>query len=99
MDEGGKVYACRFSVGALYGMREIDLIEGVKPFNPLDVLDAAAHRPAGGRAGPCSDLDRLTGPSPAAAPAPNPRRLVRLALEVAWKACTTWAAGPSCSVR
>ena len=34
------IYACRFSVGALYGFREVDLIEGVKPFNPLDVLDA-----------------------------------------------------------
>jgi uncharacterized repeat protein (TIGR04044 family) len=40
MDEGGKVYACRFSAAALYGMREIDMMEGVKPINPLDVLDA-----------------------------------------------------------
>jgi uncharacterized repeat protein (TIGR04044 family) len=40
MDEGGKVYACRFSAAALYGMREIDMIEGVKPVNPLDILDA-----------------------------------------------------------
>lgn len=40
MDEGAKVYACRFAMGALYGMREDDLIEGVKAFNPLDVLDA-----------------------------------------------------------
>jgi len=46
MDEGGKVYACRFSAAALYGMREIDMMEGVKPINPLDVLDAqlAARR-------------------------------------------------------
>jgi len=40
MDEGGKVYACRFSAAALYGMREIDMMEGVKAINPLDVLDA-----------------------------------------------------------
>lgn len=40
MDEGAKIYACRFAMGALYGMREDDLISGVKPFNPLDVLDA-----------------------------------------------------------
>ena len=40
MDEGGKVYACRFSAAALYGMRETDLIEGVIPAHPLDVLDA-----------------------------------------------------------
>ena len=31
MDEGGHVYACRFSAAALYGMREVDMIEGVKP--------------------------------------------------------------------
>ena len=40
MDEGAKIYACRFAMGALYGMREDDLIEGVVPINPLDVLDA-----------------------------------------------------------
>jgi uncharacterized repeat protein (TIGR04044 family) len=40
MDEGGHVYACRFSAAALYGMREIDMMPGVKPINPLDVLDA-----------------------------------------------------------
>lgn len=40
IDEGAKVYACRFAMGALYGMREDDLIPGVIPFNPLDVLDA-----------------------------------------------------------
>ncbi|MBO0873429.1 MAG: MSMEG_0572 family nitrogen starvation response protein [Pseudonocardia sp.] len=40
MKEGGKVYACRFAMAALYGMRETDLIEGVIPFSPLDVLDA-----------------------------------------------------------
>lgn len=41
MSEGGKVYACRFSAAALYGMRECDMMEGVKPINPRDVLDAA----------------------------------------------------------
>jgi uncharacterized repeat protein (TIGR04044 family) len=40
MKEGGKVYACRFAMAALYGMRETDLIEGVIPMHPLDVLDA-----------------------------------------------------------
>jgi uncharacterized repeat protein (TIGR04044 family) len=46
MDEGVKVYACRFSAAMLYGMRESDMIEGVQPINPLDVLDATitAHR-------------------------------------------------------
>jgi len=39
--EGAHIYACRFAMGALYGYREDDLIEGVRPFNPLDVLDAA----------------------------------------------------------
>jgi hypothetical protein len=28
-------------MGALYGQREDDLIEGVTAFNPLDVLDCA----------------------------------------------------------
>jgi len=40
MDEGATIYACRFAMGALYGMREDDLIPGVKAFSPLDVLDA-----------------------------------------------------------
>jgi uncharacterized repeat protein (TIGR04044 family) len=41
LNEGAHVYACRFAMGALYGFRESDLLEGVTPFNPLDVLDAA----------------------------------------------------------
>jgi uncharacterized repeat protein (TIGR04044 family) len=41
MDEGGKVYACRFSAAALYGMREVDMIEGVIPVHPRDIADAA----------------------------------------------------------
>jgi uncharacterized repeat protein (TIGR04044 family) len=41
MDEGGKVYACRFSAAALYGMREVDMMEGVTPIHPRDVADAA----------------------------------------------------------
>jgi len=41
IDEGGTVYACRFACGALYGFPEDLLMEGVTPFHPLDVLDAA----------------------------------------------------------
>jgi uncharacterized repeat protein (TIGR04044 family) len=41
MDEGGHVYACRFSAAALYGMREADMMEGVTPIHPRDVADAA----------------------------------------------------------
>ena len=41
LEEGGTVYACRFASGALYGFPENLLMEGVKPFHPLDVLDAA----------------------------------------------------------
>jgi uncharacterized repeat protein (TIGR04044 family) len=41
MDEGATIHACRFAMGALYGMREDDLIPGVQAFNPLDVLDSA----------------------------------------------------------
>lgn len=40
LNEGATVHACRFAMGALYGMREDDLIPGVEAFNPLDVLDA-----------------------------------------------------------
>lgn len=39
MKEGGKVYACRFALQALYGQSESALIEGIRPINPLDVLD------------------------------------------------------------
>ncbi len=39
MSEGGKVYACRFALQALYGHGERSLIEGITPINPLDVLD------------------------------------------------------------
>ncbi len=41
LDEGGNVYACRFAAGALYGLPENFLLEGVRPFHPLDVLDSA----------------------------------------------------------
>jgi uncharacterized repeat protein (TIGR04044 family) len=48
MAEGGKVYACRFALQALYGHGEGSLIEGIKPINPLDVLDLVLlHRKAG----------------------------------------------------
>jgi uncharacterized repeat protein (TIGR04044 family) len=39
MKEGGKVFACRFALQALYGHGEAALIEGIRPINPLDVLD------------------------------------------------------------
>jgi uncharacterized repeat protein (TIGR04044 family) len=39
MEEGGKVYGCRFSTQALYGQTEKAFIEGIVPINPLDVLD------------------------------------------------------------
>jgi uncharacterized repeat protein (TIGR04044 family) len=39
MEEGGKVYACRFALQALYGHGEPALIPGIRPINPLDVLD------------------------------------------------------------
>ena len=47
MAEGGKVYACRFALSALYGQTEAALIPGIKPINPLDVLDLMLlHRKA-----------------------------------------------------
>lgn len=49
LKEGGKVLACRFAMAALYGMREQDLIEGVQPIHPLDVLDVLIdHQRSGG---------------------------------------------------
>jgi uncharacterized repeat protein (TIGR04044 family) len=39
MAEGGKVYACRFALQALYGHGEPSLIPGIIPISPLDVLD------------------------------------------------------------
>ncbi|MCH4150679.1 MAG: MSMEG_0572 family nitrogen starvation response protein [Sphingobium sp.] len=39
MAEGGKVYACRFALQALYGHGEPSLIEGITPIAPQDVLD------------------------------------------------------------
>jgi uncharacterized repeat protein (TIGR04044 family) len=39
LSEGGKVYACRFALQALYGHGEGALIPGVTPISPLDVLD------------------------------------------------------------
>ena len=39
MQEGGKVYACRFALQALYGHGEPSLIPGIRPISPLDVLD------------------------------------------------------------
>ncbi len=39
IEEGGKVFACRFALQALYGHGEPSLIPGVRPVSPLDVLD------------------------------------------------------------
>ncbi|MFD1144592.1 MSMEG_0572/Sll0783 family nitrogen starvation response protein [Larkinella insperata] len=39
IDEGGKIYACRFALQALYGMGEPNLLPGITPISPLDVLD------------------------------------------------------------
>jgi uncharacterized repeat protein (TIGR04044 family) len=39
MEEGGKVYGCRFSTQALYGQTEKAFIPGIRPINPQDVLD------------------------------------------------------------
>lgn len=48
MSEGGKVYACRFALQALYGHGEPSLIPGIRPINPLDVLDLVLmHRKDG----------------------------------------------------
>ena len=42
IEEGGKVYACRFGL-SLHGAREEDLIDGVIPTHPQDVQDALIH--------------------------------------------------------
>jgi uncharacterized repeat protein (TIGR04044 family) len=39
MTDGGKVYACRFALQALYGHGEPSLMPGITPISPLDVLD------------------------------------------------------------
>jgi uncharacterized repeat protein (TIGR04044 family) len=39
MKEGGKIYMCRFAMQALYGFREDDVMEGIIPMHPLDMLD------------------------------------------------------------
>jgi uncharacterized repeat protein (TIGR04044 family) len=39
MEEGGKVYACRFALQALYGHGEGSLLPGIRPIAPQDVLD------------------------------------------------------------
>jgi uncharacterized repeat protein (TIGR04044 family) len=47
MKEGGKIYACRFALQALYGHGEPSLIEGIVPIGPTDVLDVILlHRRA-----------------------------------------------------
>ncbi|MCM2451320.1 MSMEG_0572/Sll0783 family nitrogen starvation response protein [Agrobacterium vitis] len=48
LEEGGKVYACRFALQALYGHGEPALIPGITPISPRDVLDLMLiHRRAG----------------------------------------------------
>lgn len=45
MEEGGKIYCCRFALQALYGHGEASLLPGVVPISPLDVLDVVLiHR-------------------------------------------------------
>src|SRR6201992_3957488 len=47
MAEGGKVYACRFALQALYGHGEPSLIPGIIPISPLRVLGLTlTHRHA-----------------------------------------------------
>jgi uncharacterized repeat protein (TIGR04044 family) len=47
LSEGGKVYACRFALQALYGHGESALIPGIRPISPQDVLDVVLlHRRA-----------------------------------------------------
>ena len=48
IEDGGKVYACRFALQALYGHGEPSLIPGITPINPLDVMDIVLmHRKEG----------------------------------------------------
>jgi uncharacterized repeat protein (TIGR04044 family) len=48
MVQGGKVYGCRFALQALYGLGEGALMPGIRPVNPLDVLDIVLmHRKEG----------------------------------------------------
>jgi uncharacterized repeat protein (TIGR04044 family) len=48
MEEGGKVYACRFALQALYGHGEPSLLPGIRPISPLDVMDLVLlHRKDG----------------------------------------------------
>ena len=39
IEEGGKIYACRFALQALYGLGEANLMPGITPIAPQDVLD------------------------------------------------------------
>jgi uncharacterized repeat protein (TIGR04044 family) len=44
MKEGTPIYSCRFAMGMLYGHREEDMIPGIKPMNPLDLLDLTIEK-------------------------------------------------------
>jgi len=49
LSEGITVYACRFSAACLIGVREEDMLEGVRPIHPTDILDIVIeHHRAGG---------------------------------------------------
>jgi uncharacterized repeat protein (TIGR04044 family) len=60
MDEGGHVYACRFSAAALYGMREIDMMGGREAHQPARRPGLGADSPPGG----CADHADLDGMNP-----------------------------------
>jgi uncharacterized repeat protein (TIGR04044 family) len=48
LKEGSKIYACRFAMAMLYGHREEDMIEGIQPAHPLDLLDCVIENWKGG---------------------------------------------------
>ena len=78
MEEGGKVYACRFALQALYGHGEAALIEGIRPINPLDVLDLQSAAPQGQRVHP-RHLDDVTRASDHHVRKSTGKRIVRAA--------------------
>jgi uncharacterized repeat protein (TIGR04044 family) len=48
LSEGVKVYACRFSAASLLGVREEDMLEGVIPIHPTDILDVTIEHARAG---------------------------------------------------
>jgi DNA-binding NarL/FixJ family response regulator len=62
--KAANVYACRFALQALYGHGEGALIEGIRPINPLNVLDIVLlHRkhgaPSSSTPGRCKTMVRV----------------------------------------